>query len=112
MYRKPSPRRQAALARRLEAMRAGKERAALARGPSPRAPELPLLRREVTITDHDTGQPITHTLRLLRSNRVDTYRVECDGQPWRRAGWSAVLAMLRRAYPRIPSPRNDFWRDD
>ena len=23
-----------------------------------------------------------------------------------------LLAMLRRAYPRIPSPRNDFWRDD
>lgn len=111
MYRKPSPRRQAEIARRLEAMRAGKERAALAREPRGHAPELPLLRREVTITDHDSGQPITHTVRLLRSNRVDTYRVEVDGKPWKRAGWSAVLAMLRKAYPRVPSPRSDFWWD-
>jgi hypothetical protein len=70
-------------------------------------PILPELRRVVTVTDYDSGEPVTHELRLLRSNRIDTYRVECDGQPWRRAGWSAVLSMLRRAYPRLPSPRSD-----
>lgn len=71
--------------RQVESMRAGRERAAMAREPRGRAPDLPMLRREVTITDHDSGQPVTHTLRLLKSARVDSYRVEVDGQPWRRA---------------------------
>ncbi len=95
--------------RQIEAMRRGKERAAMARATRDYPPPLPLLRRVVVITDHDTGEPVTHTLRLLRSARVDTYRVEVDGQPWRRAGWSAVLAMLRKAYPRVPSLRSDAW---
>lgn len=47
MYRKPSPKRQAELSRRLEAMRRGKDRARMAREPEPRGPDLPLLRREV-----------------------------------------------------------------
>ena len=41
MYRKPSPRRQAEQARKLEAMRRGKERARMARPAEGRAPELP-----------------------------------------------------------------------
>lgn len=80
--------------------------------PAPgRAPDLPELRREVVVIDYDSGAPVTHTLHLYRTERVDTYRIEADGQTWRRAGWSACLAGLRKAYSRVPSPRNDVWRD-
>lgn len=78
--------------------------------PAPgRAPDLPELRREVIVIDYDSGEPVTHTLRLYRTGRVDTYRIEADGKPWRRAGWAACLAGLRKALPRVPSPRSDFW---
>lgn len=111
MYRKPTPKQRERLRLKLEAMRRGRERAAQGRGPILRASDLPELRRVVTVTDHDTGQPVTHRIELLRSRRVDTYRVLVDGQPWRACGWSAVLAMLRTAYPRLLSPRSDYWRD-
>ncbi len=109
MYRPPTQRQRDKQAARLEAMRRGKDRARMAREPRGLPPELPELRRVVTITDYDSGAPITHELHLMRSRRVDSYRVACDGVLWRTAGWSAVLAMLRKAYPRVPSPRSDFW---
>jgi hypothetical protein len=111
MYRQPSRKQRESLKRKLQAMRRGQERAALARGPRVAAPELPDLRRVVTITDHDSGQPVTHTIELHRTRRVDTYAVCVDGQPWRRAGWSAVLTMLRKAYPRVLSARCDCGQD-
>lgn len=49
MYRKLSKRRKEEQARRLEAMKRGKERARLARPAEGRAPELPELRREVVV---------------------------------------------------------------
>lgn len=110
MYRKPSKRQQDIRARKLEAMRRGKDRARMESPAPDYPPELPLLRRVVSVTDHDTGEPVTHTVELLRTRRTDTYAVKVDGQPWRQAGWSAVLAMLRKAYPRIPSPRSTFWQ--
>ena len=109
MYRKPSPKRLAEQARRLEAMRAGRDRARMAREPRGRAPELPDLRREVTVIDYDTGQPVAHTLHLHKTRRVDVYRVLADGKPWKSCGWSVALAGLRKAYPRVPSARSDFW---
>ena len=109
MFRRLSPRRQAEQQCRLEAMRRGKDRARMDREPQGRAPDLPELRRVVTVTDYDSGEPVTHTLRLMKSRRVDVYRVEADGKPWRCCGWSVALAGLRKAYPRVPSPRSDFW---
>lgn len=110
MYRKPNKRQQDARGRKLEAMRRGKDRARMAREPEGRAPDLPLLRRVVTVTDFDSGEPVTHTLELHRTRRVDVYAITADGQPWKCCGWSAALAGLRKAYPRVPSPRSDFWR--
>ena len=109
MFKKPSLKRQAEQARRLEAMRRGKDRARMARGPEERAPDLPLLRRECIVVDYDSGQPLTHTLHFYRTRRTDVYRVEADGNPWKSCGWSAALAGLRKAYPRVPSPRSSFW---
>lgn len=109
MYRKHTKRQQEASARKLEAMRCGKDRARMAREPEGRAPDLPLLRRVVTVTDFDSGKPVTHTLEMRRTRRVDVYAILADGQPWKCCGWSAALAGLRKAYPRVPSPRSDFW---
>jgi len=109
MYRPPNKRQRDERARKLEAMRRGKERARMAREPQGRAPDLPLLRREVIVIDYDSGEPVTHTLHLYRTRRVDTYRIEADGKPWKCGGWSAALVGLRKAYPRVPSPRSDFW---
>lgn len=70
MYRRLSPRQQAERDRRREAMRRWRERAAMAREPRGRMPDLPDLRREVVVIDYDAGQPITHTLHLYRTRRV------------------------------------------
>lgn len=111
MYRKPSLKRQAEQARRLDAMRRGKERARVARPAEVRAPDLPHLRREVLVIDYDSGEPVAHTLHLYRTRRVDTYDIHADGKPWRRGGWTVATTGLRKAYPRVPSARSDFWRD-
>jgi len=109
MYRPLSKRQRDERARKLEAMRNGNSRARMACEPEGRAPELPDLRREVLVVDYDTGQPIVHVLRMFKTSRVDVYRVEADGSPWKFCGWSVALAGLRKAYPRVPSPRSDFW---
>jgi hypothetical protein len=111
MYRRLTPRQIEARSRKLEAMRRGKDRARMERPAPARAPELPELRREVIVIDYDSGEPVAHTLHLYRTERVDTYCIEADGKPWRRGGWSACLAGLRKAYPRVPSPRSDIWRE-
>lgn len=108
-YRKLSKRQADARARKIEAMQRGRERARMERPAPGRAPELPELRREVVVIDYDSGEPVTHTLHFYRTRRVDTYRIEADGKPWKRGGWSKALEGLRKAYPRVPSPRSDFW---
>ena len=60
-YRPLNKRQRDERARRLEAMQRGKERARMARPLEVRAPELPLLRREVVIIDYDTGAPVPLT---------------------------------------------------
>lgn len=110
MYRRLSPKQLEQQQRKLEAMKRGRERAALAREPRGRMPSLPDLRREVVVTDYDTGQPVTHTMQLFRSDRVDCYRALTDGQIWKdRVGWSKALAGVRKAYQRVPGQRSDFW---
>ena len=110
MYHKPSPRQKEAQARKLGAMRKGRERAAMTREPKGRMPDLPDLRRTIVVTDYDTGRATTHRIDLHKCGRIDQYRAVADGKVWmRRIGWSRVLSLLRKAYQRIPSPRSDFW---
>lgn len=109
MCRKPTKRQLDARARKLEAMRRGKVAARMRRPAPTLLPELPELRRVVIVTDYDTGQPVTHTLHLYRTRRVDTYRCEADGKPWKSCGWSAALEGLRKSFQRVPSPRSDIW---
>lgn len=92
-------------AERLRAMKAGKDRARMAR-PAPDYPEpLPDLRMRITVERFDGGAAEVHVFALKRSRRVDQYRVEVDGQPWRVAGLSVVLEGLRKATPRRLSDR-------
>lgn len=68
----------------------------------------PLLRRRVIIEDFDGVEPCTHTIELFRTRRIDSYRAVVDGQEWHpRIGWSRVLDGLRRALPRLLSPRHN-----
>lgn len=109
MYHPPTKRQREARARKVEAMRRGKDAARMDRPAPGRAPDLPTLRRVVIVIDFDTGAPVTHTLHLFKTARVDTYRIDADGMPWRQGGWAKALEGLRKAYPRVPSPRSDFW---
>lgn len=86
---------------KLAAARAAKERLRLD-GPAPDYSVcLPELRRTVIVIDHDFGE-VTHRLDLYRTNRIDCYRVVADGVEWKkRAGWSSILAGLRRSLPRV-----------
>ena len=88
-------------AEQLAAMRAAKAVKRLDL-PAPDYPaDLPDLRREILIIDHDFGRR-EHRLTLYRTRRVDCYRVEVDGQPWADSmGWSRILAGLRKALPRV-----------
>jgi hypothetical protein len=83
-------------------MREAKERLRLA-GPAPVSPpELPDLRRRIVVEDYDSGSLERHEFCLYKTNRIDCYLVVVDGVIWKkRAGWSQILAGLRRALPRL-----------
>lgn len=67
----------------------------------------PKLRRRITIEDFDGCEPVTHVIELHRTSRIDSYRAVIDGREWNpRIGWSRVLDGLRRALPRLASPRH------
>lgn len=66
---------------------------------------LPNLRMRITVERFDFGHE-AHVFELLRSRRIDSYRVVVDGKPWRTCGLSRVLEGLRKATPRVMSPRN------
>jgi len=88
----------------MAAMRAAKARKRLSGDPVERVPDLPNLRRRIIIIDYDHGRSVLY-LDLYRSDRIDCYNVEVDGQPWRqRIGWSRILAGLRKSLPRVISP--------
>ena len=58
----------------------------------------------ITVERFDFGEEL-HVFELRKSSRVDQYRVTVDGTPWAVCGLSAVLAGLRKALPRVASPR-------
>lgn len=73
----------------------------------PEAWRPPKLRRRIVITDFDGAEPVEHVIELYRTNRIDSYRAVIDGEEWHaRIGWSRILDGLRRAMPRLTSPRS------
>ena len=57
--------------------------------------------REIVYRDLLTGE--SHTfLMFISPQRIDQFRCTVDGKPWLpKAGWSRVLAGLRKAVPRF-----------
>jgi hypothetical protein len=93
-------------ARRVEAMRRGREAARMSRPMPERMPDRPDLRIEIIVRRHDCGELIEHTFAFHDLPRVDTYRVTCDGNPWQDGiGMSRALALIRKAMPRLPGER-------
>lgn len=90
--------------RHLEAMRRGKDRARMLRPSTEYPAPLPELRMRITVERFDFGED-RHVFEMRKTNRVDTYRVSVDGQPWKRAGLTGVLEGIRKACPRVLSPR-------
>lgn len=73
----------------------------------PAAWEPPELRRRITIEDFDGPEPKVHVIELHRTPRIDSYRAVVDGAEWKpRIGWARVLDGLRKALPRLASPRH------
>lgn len=89
---------------RQRAMQAGRQAARMARHAPDYPAELPDLRMRITVERFDFAGE-RHVIELHRTRRVDVYRATVDGQAWITAGLSAVLAGLRKALPRVASPR-------
>lgn len=72
-------------------------------GPPPKYPyEPPNIRRRVVIEDYDFGRTVRHEFVLLKSDRIDCYRVAVDGKLLRhRMGWAKVLELARKAFVRV-----------
>jgi hypothetical protein len=92
-------------AARQQAMQHGRGQRRLAE-PAPDYPlDLPKIRMRIVVERFDLAEPERHEFELLRTNRVDVYAVLVDGQPWKNAGLTQVLAGLRKACPRTMSTR-------
>lgn len=84
-----------------EAMQRGRERARMERPVPEYPPELPDLRREVIIRDHDHGL-VEHKIEMFKTGRRDCYRIVADGVEWKsRMGWSRALEAVRKSFVRI-----------
>ena len=86
---------------KLAAIRAGRDSARMAAPPPDYPVDLPALRRRIIIEDFDFGHDV-HVIELFKSDRIDCFRVEVDGKPWKqRIGLSQILAWLRKSMPRV-----------
>jgi hypothetical protein len=91
---------------RMQRWRDAKEQIRL-NGPIPYyGPNLPDIRRRVIIEDYDCGHVIRHEFVLLKSDRIDCYRVAVDGKllPGR-IGWARVMELARKAFIRVANYR-------
>ena len=86
---------------KLAAVRASAARLRMASPAPDYIPQMPELRRTIIIIDHDFGT-VEHRIDLFRTGRIDCYRVVADGVEWKnRAGWSTVLAGIRKSFIRV-----------
>ena len=86
---------------KLAAVRASAARLRMASPAPDYIPQMPELRRTIIIIDHDFGT-VEHRIDLFLTGRIDCYRVVADGVEWKkRAGWSTVLAGIRKSFIRV-----------
>ena len=77
---------------------ATREQIRLNNPPPDYAKELPELRREIIIIDHDF-EKTQYRMELRKTDRIDCY---VDGKLWKkRIGWSRVQEWIRKAFPRV-----------
>lgn len=82
-------------------MRAAKERKRLDSASPDYPQELPELRKSILITDFDFGEE-KHLFELIKSGRIDQYRVFVDGALWKeKIGMSGILAGIRKSMPPV-----------
>lgn len=82
-------------------MRAAKERRRLGMPAPGYPPELPELRRQIVVRDFDF-EPVEYTFDLLRTSRIDSYRVRVDGRVLPgRYGWARALELIRKGFVRV-----------
>lgn len=89
---------------RCAAMRAAKARKRLEGLPCDRPEpwQPPKLRRIVVVVDFDSGTPKIKMMQLLRSSRIDLYRVRTPrGESRKAVGWSRAIATVRKGYQRV-----------
>lgn len=73
-------------------------------GPRPAPFHPPKLRRVVIVIDYDFG-PKINIFRLFRSNRIDSYTAEHNGQTVEgRVGWANFCKRLSAHFARLQSP--------
>lgn len=61
----------------------------------------PKIRRKVIVIDYDMGE-IEQVFYLLRTSRIDTYKIKSDGKTWsQNMGWSKFIETMRKGFIRI-----------
>ena len=86
-------------------MRDAKDRKLLSGEPPQYPIDVPDLRRKIIIEDYDSGAVVRHEIEMHSTRRIDCYRVVVDGKELKNsAGWSAILAGIRKSLPRMRSP--------
>jgi hypothetical protein len=103
MYRR-TRKAQEARDRQLAAMQAERERARLGRPQEPAPAELPDLRMRITVEILDF-EPTKQVLEFHKTERVDVYRITVNGKHWKKCGLTVALEGIRKARPRVLSPR-------
>lgn len=86
---------------RMRRWREAKERKRL-EGPAPQYPYEPHeIRRRIIVEDYDYGRTVRHEFVLLRSDRIDCYRLAVDGRLLTgRIGWARILELIRKTFLR------------
>lgn len=63
-----------------------------------------ICRRRIIVVDYDFGREVRHEFILLKSNRIDCYRISVEGKLLNgRYGWSSVLELVRKTFIRVGS---------
>lgn len=82
-------------------MNQAKERYKLELDPPDYPVILPEMRRLIIIIDYDFGKTV-HILKLMKTNRIDLFKVFCDGKLWKNGiGFSRILQGIRKSLPRV-----------
>ena len=82
-------------------MREAKERLQSERPAADTPHLLPELRRQIIVRDFDFGE-VEYTFDLLRSSRIDCYRIKVDGKELPgRYGWARALELIRKGFLRV-----------